>query len=195
MWKTYLEVQIAHENDCLWRHKYDAEWMIKIDVDEYIQPMDPNRTKISDYLTDPLFHDLAGIRISNWFFGRPKRIQPEGDGVIQRNKWAAKEPTLQQTGHDKNIVRPSNVHYYKIHNVKLGGEMISMDPYTELRMVHYRGDNKRALHFQLPKLHERDFSMMQILREVWKSNNITDPVDERRQRLLTQRAGVENATL
>ena len=65
--KTYLEVQIAHENDCIWRHKYDVEWMIKIDVDEYIQPMDPKRPLLTDYLKDPSYKRLSAIRMSNWF--------------------------------------------------------------------------------------------------------------------------------
>ena len=174
-WKTYLETQIAHEMDCIWRHKYDVEWMIKIDVDEYVQPMDPNRSKITDYLHEPIFHDLAGLRICNWFFGRPERIGPGGVEVIQRNKWAAKEPSLQQTGHDKNILRPINVYFFKIHNVKKGGNTISMDPYTELRLVHYRSENKRTIHFEMPPVVRRDYSMMKILKDMWEANNITEP--------------------
>lgn len=182
LWKTYLEVQIAHENDCMWRHKYDVEWMIKIDVDEYVQPMNPNKTQIPDYLHDPMYENLAGVRLENWFFGRPKRIGPKGTEVIQRNVWSAKEPTLQQTGHDKNILRPMNVHYFKIHNVKLGGDMISLNPYTELRMVHYRSDNKRALHFELPDFVFRDFRMMQILK---KARGQWDQAEEERSQNIT----------
>ncbi|XP_072049312.1 uncharacterized protein [Amphiura filiformis] len=160
--KTYLEVQIAHENDCIWRHKHDVDWMIKIDVDEYVQPMDPKRTKIPDYLRDPWFRHLSAIRMSNWFFGHPKSIKPKGPTIIHRNMWRSKEPTMQNTGHDKNILRPINVHYFKIHNVKMGSDTLSADPYDELRLVHYRGDNPRALHFELPQFTERDSSMLTL---------------------------------
>ena len=160
--KTYLEVQIAHENDCIWRHKHDVKWMIKIDVDEYVQPMDENRRLISDYLRDPRLEELSAIRMSNWFFGHPRSIKPKGPTIVQRNMWRSKEPTMQNTGHDKNILRPLNVHYFKIHNVKLGGETLSADPFEELRLVHYRGDNPRALHFELPPFTERDSSMLTL---------------------------------
>ncbi|XP_038064870.1 uncharacterized protein LOC119735236 [Patiria miniata] len=160
--KTYLEVQIAHENDCIWRHKHDVDWMIKIDVDEYIQPMDARRPRIPEYLNDSLYDSVAAVRIQNWFFGHPPRIAPRGDSVIERNRWRAEKHTLQNTGHDKNILRPINVHYYKIHSVKLGGDVISADPYTEMRLVHYRTDNQRARHFDLPKFKERDESMVRI---------------------------------
>ena len=160
--KTYLEVQIAHENDCIWRHKYDVEWMIKIDVDEYIQPMDPKRPLLTDYLKDPSYKRLSAIRMSNWFFGHPKSIRPKGPTIIHRNMWRSKEPTMQNTGHDKNILRPINVHYFKIHNVKMGSDTISADPYDELRLVHYRGDNPRSLHFELPQFTERDSSMLSL---------------------------------
>ncbi|XP_071807060.1 uncharacterized protein [Asterias amurensis] len=161
-YKTYLEVQIAHENDCIWRHKHDVDWMMKIDVDEYIQPMDAKRPLITDYLQDETLQNLAGLRIQNWFFGHPEYITPIGDSAITRNLWRSKEPTLQNTGHDKNILRPINVHYFKIHNVKLGGNVISADPYTELRMVHYRVDNPRAIRFALPDFNVRDKSMLRL---------------------------------
>ncbi|XP_038066274.1 uncharacterized protein LOC119736304 [Patiria miniata] len=162
-YKTYLEVQIAHENDCIWRHKHDVDWMIKIDVDEYIQPMDANRTHvITDYLSESIFDHVAAVRIQNWFFGHPPRIAPRGDSVIERNRWRSKLPTLQNTGHDKNILRPINVHYFKIHSVKLGGDVISADPHTELRLVHYRSDNLRARRFSLPDFSVKDESMVKL---------------------------------
>ncbi|XP_022101324.1 uncharacterized protein LOC110984963 [Acanthaster planci] len=162
-YKTYLEVQIAHENDCIWRHKHDVDWMIKIDVDEYIQPMDVNRTHfITDYLNESMFDHVGAVRVQNWFFGRPLNIAPRGESVIERNRWRSKVPTLQNTGHDKNILRPINVHYFKIHNVKLGADVISADPHTELRLVHYRTDNQRARRFSLPKFSVRDESMVEL---------------------------------
>ncbi|XP_033110057.1 uncharacterized protein LOC117111254 [Anneissia japonica] len=177
--KTYLEIQIAHENDCLWRHRHDALWMIKTDVDEYIQPMDPSRPKIVDYLTDPKLYSLGGLRIQNWFFGRPpKLLNPEGN-IIQRNVWRSKKPSLQNIGHDKNILRPMNVHYFKIHAIKLGGELKSLNPFKEMRLVHYRGDNPRSRHFKLPKFIVKDTSMVQLWYSVLQNEFSDNPYQGR----------------
>ncbi|XP_022101354.1 uncharacterized protein LOC110984988 [Acanthaster planci] len=173
-YKTYLEVQIAHENDCIWRHKYDVDWMIKIDVDEYIQPMDAQRPRITDYLQDELLKSLGALRVQNWFFGHPRHITPRGNSTITRNLWRSEKPTHQNTGHDKNILRPINVHYFKIHNVKLGGDIMSADPYKELRMVHFRVDNPRALRFELPDFNVRDKSMLR-LRDLVRASKSRSP--------------------
>ncbi|XP_022098454.1 uncharacterized protein LOC110983478 [Acanthaster planci] len=167
--KSYLEVQIAHENDCLWRHRYDTHWMIKIDVDEYIQPMNPSMPKITDYLRDPHLDQFGAVRLQNWFFGRRNLTETVPGSIIERNRWRPEDPTLPNTGRDKNILRPINVHYFKIHAIKLGGEAKSIDPRTELRLVHYRGDNPRIRHFDLPDFSVLDESMVQIWRKVKQS--------------------------
>ncbi|XP_071941925.1 uncharacterized protein [Antedon mediterranea] len=163
--KTYLEIQIAHENDCLWRHRHDSLWMIKTDVDEYIQPMDPKRPKITDYLRDPKLYTLGGIRIQNWFFGRPLKSTTRNGTIIERNLWRSKLPTIPNTGH---ILRPINVHYFKIHAIKLGSGHKTLDPVSELRMVHYRGDNPRHRSFKLPPFNVKDTTMVEIWKAVLK---------------------------
>ncbi|XP_054760123.2 uncharacterized protein LOC129266307 [Lytechinus pictus] len=158
--KNYLEVQIAHENDCLWRNRHISKWMIKIDVDEYVQPMNPNKPRIPDYLSDPLYDRVGAARLQNWFFGRPNTSIPlGGQSLIQRNQWRSAEPTEPNASHDKNILRPINVHYFKIHAMKLGGSAVTLDPWRELRLVHYRGDNPRKLNFKLPDFSVQDSSM------------------------------------
>ena len=151
-WKTYLEVQIAHENDCMWRHRHDSFWMIKVDVDEFIQPMNQSKPRIVDYLSNPAFSRLAGLRLRNWFFARPSNAtaaEKNAPNVFERNIWRQPEPTLENRGRDKSIARPINIHHYKIHGVKLGGDTFSIDPYTEMRLVHYRTDNPRHPHFRI----------------------------------------------
>ncbi|XP_033641056.1 uncharacterized protein LOC117301365 [Asterias rubens] len=167
--KSYLEVQIAHENDCLWRHRYDTHWMMKIDVDEYVQPMNPANPKIPNFLRDPRLNKLGAIRLQNWFFGRPNTSEVLEGSIMERNRWRPSEPTLQNTGRDKNILRPINVHYFKIHAIKLGGETKSINPETEMRLVHYRGDNPRVRHFDLPEFDVLDESMVNIWKQIKKA--------------------------
>ncbi|XP_071806474.1 uncharacterized protein [Asterias amurensis] len=178
--KTYLEVQIAHENDCVWRYKHNVHWMVKIDVDEYVQPMNEEKPYITDYINSTIFNNVASVRIQNWFFGHPPNFTHDSDSIIERNCWRSEQPTLQNTGHDKNILRPINVHYFKIHSVKLGGDVISADPYTELRLVHYREDNPRARHFSLPTFSERDDSMVRIRNEslLWRESRLSSSETE-----------------
>ncbi|XP_071800474.1 beta-1,4-galactosyltransferase galt-1-like [Asterias amurensis] len=147
--KTYLEVQIAHENDCLWRNRHRSEWMIKIDVDEFLQPMDPSMNLISDVIRrySPVGARIGSLRIQNWFFchGRKqpkKRNMNQHESVFERNQYSSRKPTPVNMGRDKAVVRPTNVHFFKIHGVKLGGDTITLCPRTEMRMVHYRGDNR-----------------------------------------------------
>ncbi|XP_072047553.1 beta-1,4-galactosyltransferase galt-1-like [Amphiura filiformis] len=168
--KTYLEVQVASENDCMWRYKHKTQWMIKIDVDEFLQPMDPNRTKITDYLTDDKlnFRTLGSVRIQNWFFCRHKQVNYAAlkplhsqRSVFERNLVRNAKPSAINRGRDKAIARPGNIHYYKIHGVKLGGDTISLSPTTEMRLVHYRGDNPRHAGFCSGK-NVADFSMIRL---------------------------------
>ncbi|XP_071508624.1 beta-1,4-galactosyltransferase galt-1-like [Diadema antillarum] len=167
--KIYLEVQIAHENDCLWRNRHTSKWMLKIDVDEYVQPMNASKPFIGDYLRDPLYDRVGAVRLQNWFFGRPNLSEPQGGkSLVQRNPWRAREPTEPNASHDKNILRPINVHYFKIHAMKLGGTAVTIDPWTELRMVHYRGDNPRRRNFRLPKFNVLDTSMVDMMDKIAK---------------------------
>ncbi|XP_022094859.1 beta-1,4-galactosyltransferase galt-1-like [Acanthaster planci] len=162
--KTYLEVQIAHENDCLWRHRHNTKWVLKVDVDEFVQPMDPNRTRITDYLSSPRLASMATIRMRNWFFGRPlnaKRKVVAARTVFERNPWRVPSATPENRGRDKCIIRPVNVHYFKIHGVKIGGDTLTLDPETEFRLVHYRKDNPRHRGFRMRNL-VKDTSMVNL---------------------------------
>ncbi|XP_063959670.1 uncharacterized protein LOC129266779 [Lytechinus pictus] len=170
--KTYLEVQIAHENDCLWRNRYRTKWMIKIDVDEFVQPMNESKRKITDYLEGPNFETMGAARLQNWFFGRhsaDNSAMATNGSIIERNIWRPSYPSPQNCGRDKNIIQPKHVHYFKIHAIKVGGEAISLNPYSELRLVHYRQDNSRVRHFDLPPFTHQDYSMVKLIREARKA--------------------------
>lgn len=154
--KTYLEVQIAHENDCLWRHRHDTEWILKIDVDEFMQPMLGTETRLVDALHNyerSLPPSIAVIRVRNWFFGRPREGVPRkiatAGSVIERNPWRTPEPTGEGRGREKCFIRPQKVHYFKIHTMKLGGESLTVDPSSEIRLVHYRTENPRHRNFRI----------------------------------------------
>ena len=183
--KTYLEVQIAHENDCVWRHKHNVDWMIKVDVDEFVQPMDPYKPRIPDYLSDPWLRNISSVRLDNWFFGRPP-FKPNTtraynkSSIFERNQYRPRRPMPQNIGRDKNILQLKNVHFFKIHGVKLGGPSKSADPYHELRVVHYRMDNPRYRSFDLPDFNTKDRSMVHL----WKNakNHWNEIVNGRRYR-------------
>ncbi|KAJ8027022.1 hypothetical protein HOLleu_32036 [Holothuria leucospilota] len=169
--KTYLETQIASENDCLWRHRHDATWMIKTDVDEFLQPMSKTLPRwLPAYLNQSFLSNLAGVRLQNWFFcqfdkklnRRARRLDGgQGDTVFHRNLYRARDATPINKGRDKSIVRPDRVHYFKIHAIKWGGDILSFDPNTEIRMVHYRGDNPRHPSF-CPKVVVKDSGMLDL---------------------------------
>ncbi|XP_038059548.1 beta-1,4-galactosyltransferase galt-1-like, partial [Patiria miniata] len=173
--KTYLEVQIAHENDCLWRLRHNTEWVLKVDVDEFVQPMDPNRTRITDYLTDPRLKSLATIKLRNWFFGRPPNSKKKivaARTVFERNPWRVPDATPENRGRDKCIVRPINVHYFKIHGVKIGGDTLTLDPEDDLRLVHYRKDNPRHRGFRMRQL-VKDASMIEIWKKMTSGRDVS----------------------
>ena len=162
--KTYLEVQIAHENDCMWRNRYRAKWMMKIDVDEFVQPMNKSRPRIIDYLQEPRFDRIGAARLQNWFFGRSfNSTSPTNGSIVERNVRRAEYPTPENSGRDKNIVQPKYAHYFKIHAIKVGAETISLNPYRELRLVHYRQDNHRVRYFDFPPLKTQDLSMLRLI--------------------------------
>lgn len=170
--KTYLETQIASENDCIWRHKHDVEWMIKIDVDEFLQPMDPNRHLLPNYLNES-FSSLGSLKLQNWFFCPPPRNSSDyrvdtlkAKTIFERNTYRSYEPTELNRGRDKTIVRPDNVHYFKIHIVKWGAPSVTLSPNSEIRMVHYRGDNPLHRGF-CPKRLVKDTSML----DLWRTFN------------------------
>ncbi|XP_022081939.1 uncharacterized protein LOC110974529 [Acanthaster planci] len=170
--KTYLEVQIAHENDCLWRNRHWADWMIKIDVDEFLQPMDPSVPLITDILRkyNEFMKSIGSLRVQNWFFCRgwnqtriSNQTQHHHESVFERNQFRSRKPTPVNTGRDKAVVRPINVHFFKIHGVKLGGDTITLSPQTEMRMVHYRGDNRLHSGFRCSdKQPTKDSSMCRL---------------------------------
>ncbi|XP_072035967.1 uncharacterized protein [Amphiura filiformis] len=177
--KTYLEVQVASENDCMWRHKHISHWMMKIDVDEFLQPLDPNRPTIPDYLKDrnlDLDH-LGSVRIQNWFFCRHTvkyglQQLMNTRSVFERNLIRHAEPVPINRGRDKAIARPANVHLYKIHGVKLGGDTLTLSPTSEMRMVHYRGDNPLHHGFCSGRQYA-DFSMIRLWYKL-NGGNVTD---------------------
>ena len=197
--KTYLEVQVASENDCMWRHKHTSQWMIKIDVDEFLQPLDPRRPTIPDYLKDKDLNleQLGSVRVQNWFFCRHTVINyglkslRKTRSVFERNLIRHAEPTPINRGRDKAIARPANVHLYKIHGVKLGGDTVTLSPTTEMRMVHYRGDNPLHVGFCLGKQFA-DFSMIRL----WYQLNRADltKLDKHLDKILTimKRVGIHD---
>ena len=180
--KTYLEVQIASENDCMWRNRHTSHWIIKIDVDEFLQPMDPTRPKIPQYLRDRRFQidKLGSLRIQNWFFcphdnkaaarAHLRSLKPRSWSVFERNFLREREPTLVNRGRDKAIIRPNNIHYYKIHGIKLGGDTLTLSPTTELRLVHYRGDSRRHIGFCPSHRLVFDVSMITLWYQLHRAN-------------------------
>ncbi|XP_038078007.1 uncharacterized protein LOC119745601 [Patiria miniata] len=179
--KTYLEVQIAHENDCLWRNRYRTDWMIKIDVDEFLQPMDSSMPSIPDVLRKytVVMDSIGSLRIQNWFFcrGWNQTRRHHHESVFERNQYRRREPTPVNMGRDKAVVRPTNVHFFKIHGVKLGGDTITLSPLTEIRMVHYRGDNKLHSGFRCSdKRPVKDSSMCRLWAKIKEfSLNVKEP--------------------
>ncbi|XP_071492805.1 uncharacterized protein [Diadema antillarum] len=170
--KTYLEAQIAHENDCLWRHRHDVNWLLKIDVDEFMQPMYEKEIKLVDIVRrfeKEIPPSIAVIRVRNWFFSRPmtnvSRKITTAPSVIGRNPWRSPEPTGEGRGREKCFIRPNMVHYFKIHAVKLGGESLTLNPYTEIRLVHYRSENPRHRNFHIHKF-IYDSSMVDLWRSI-----------------------------
>ncbi len=198
--KTYLEVQVASENDCMWRFKHTSQWMIKIDVDEFLQPLDPNRPTIPDYIKHPNldFNQLGSVRIQNWFFCRHTEINYglksllSIRSVFERNLIRHAEPVPVNRGRDKAIARPANVHLYKIHGVKLGGNTMTLSPYSEMRMVHYRGDNPRHPGFCLGKQYA-DFSMIRLWYRLNDGNMTELEMHLGKMLTLMKRLGVKDA--
>lgn len=173
--KTYLEVQIAHENDCLWRHRHDTKWVIKVDVDEFMQPMDPKTPRIIDFINNfgTIPDTVAALRVRNWFFSKlPSNVSRDilySGTVIERNPWRSPFPTEENRGRDKCLVLPQRVHYFKIHGVKIGGDTVTLNPATEMRLVHYRSENPMHRNFRIHQF-VRDDSMRNIWEKIifWK---------------------------
>ncbi|XP_033120996.1 beta-1,4-galactosyltransferase galt-1-like [Anneissia japonica] len=165
-WKNFTEVQIPQENDCIWRNKHKSKWVLSIDVDEFIQPMDPDKPYIKDYIKNFNFTNIGCFKIHNWYFGS-RFYKSNSTSVIEHNRWRIKSPTLINIGHDKCIIQPENVHYFKTHQIKLGGDTLTLDPYKELRLVHYRASNPR--HKRGPKYFQLNYNVKDLsMLKIWK---------------------------
>lgn len=74
--------QIPAYNDCLDRHRYDAEWIAFIDADEFLHPL--GEKSIPDILRGLRQREerMAGLGVNWRLFGSNGRLEPAPEGVL-----------------------------------------------------------------------------------------------------------------
>ena len=87
---------------------------------------------------------IGALHIKNWYFSANTNatLQQERENTVGNSSklalWVTRAPSHTPSGYEKSLVRPQNVHYYSVHMVTLGGQMVRVNPDQDLRLVHYK---------------------------------------------------------
>jgi hypothetical protein len=89
--------QLSGINDCVLRHAADADWIVALDVDEFLFPPQAaiDSVKVSDLLAESRFADVGAVRIAWLQFS--DSVEPEQEAatlVTARYVWRAESPYL-----------------------------------------------------------------------------------------------------
>lgn len=130
--------QRGQMHHCLYKYGQLSTWMLFIDVDEYVYPVDPKQTSLLPLLEKyEQSHEVAALQFKMIWFGNSghKKI-PEGL-VIENYTHRATE--VVQQGREKCCVKPDKVALLFIHDVKQyfeGSVKITVPP-EQYRINHY----------------------------------------------------------
>lgn len=134
----FSRMQSVQINDCLWRFRHLHDWLVFMDVDEFLQPV--GNISSNNFVNYLRFlesrEDIGGLCVHNVFFGLgPSQKYNPDSLVIEQATYRQENVT---TTRPKTITRPTKVYYMWIHVPSVGKKCIYADPEKEFRLVHYK---------------------------------------------------------
>lgn len=147
--QTHKYTERAQIHDCLVQaRRFNLDWILLSDVDEYLTVLDTNTTlpqMLQPHQTDDT---VGGVSATNVLFGASPAQQHDPN-----HSWDYRRPRLlirdfqhrraepsRPDHRSKVLVRPHQVQYMHVHKIIVGNATIHKDPFTELRLSHYRKD-------------------------------------------------------
>ena len=130
--------QEAQINSCVYRYRGLTRWAAFLDIDEFLQPLAPGDTVRAVVARNDAAAAAAAaaLRVASlWFF------HCEGcnvtDDPLQTRKFTFRSRDASWP-RSKLIVRPERVAMQFVHTIADREAMVALDPYTELRLNHYK---------------------------------------------------------
>ena len=118
-----------------------------LDIDEYIQVMQPQKKQLRQILTDfqhnPNMSLYGGIAATNFFFGAKGRKGglPKSPILVEEYTWRAPNEDIER---QKCIVRPTKIDLYAVHKSFTQKMYIA----EEIRLSHYKKPQNGVYHSQ-----------------------------------------------
>jgi hypothetical protein len=134
----FSRMQSVQINDCLWRFRHFHDWLVFMDVDEFLQPLgNLSFTNFANYLTSmESREDMGGLCVHNVFFGMTASQQYNPELLVMEQATYREENATRTR--PKTIARPNKVYYMWVHVPSIGSKCIYPDPEKEVRLVHYK---------------------------------------------------------
>lgn len=158
-WRYCQRGQMHH---CLYKYGQHSTWMLFIDVDEFVYPLDPGQMSLlpllEHYEADPTVAALQFKMI--WFGDSEHEALPDGL-VIENYVRRAREPL--DVGREKCVVKPALTELMFIHDVKrlAPGSRVEVISPSEYRLNHYFATSSKRRHVRRPEFNEVIDSGMQ----------------------------------
>ncbi|GJQ11162.1 hypothetical protein GpartN1_g2953.t1 [Galdieria partita] len=161
----FSRMQSVQINDCLWRFRHLHDWLVFMDVDEFLQPM--GNVSLKGFVNYLRFmeskEDIGGLCVHNVFFGMAPSHKYNPDSLVIEQAVYRQENVT--TTRPKTIARPTNVYYMWVHVPSIGRKCIYPDPDKEVRLVHYKNVDTKPPKWY-PEMKVLDNSMQCIASKV-----------------------------
>jgi len=170
--RTSFLYQQAQQNACLLRARGRSHWVALHDVDEFLYASKPWMSvgHLMRSLTEGGGDSEVGaVEIKNWFYGLPADTEPissQSRLVMARCTKRDQHPVV--SGREKLVVRPQNVRYVSVHMVTLGQATHTLDPESEMRLVHYKDVEHRQYNVTDTSMREWAEPVQAVLDRVMK---------------------------
>lgn len=142
-WRFCQRGQMHHS---LYKYGDRTEWMLFIDVDEFIFPVEGGKSLVpllEEYKNNP---DVAGLQFKMIWFGN-SGFQTVPDGLVIEN-YIHRAPSVLEIGREKCMVKPSLTELLFIHDVKSlsTGTTVVQVPPDQYRINHYYATSSKRQH-------------------------------------------------
>ena len=149
-WRYCQRGQMHH---CLYKYGGRTDWLLFVDVDEFIYPLDATQFSLM-HLLEHMATDMsvAALQFKMMWFGDSGHERFPGGLVLEQ--YMRRDQETLAAGREKCIVRPKLTELMLIHAVKRsssGARMHVVDP-AEYRLNHYFATSAKRAHVRRPEL-------------------------------------------
>ena len=131
-----FETQQMMESHCIWRYKGRAHWVLRDDIDEFVQPLGALST-VREAVQAIGSDEIGAIQIRQVFWGPGVGEHTRLDSVAVWNMtWREGGPL--KRGREKLIVNTRTSSYMSAHVITTGKRMKVASDTTQLRLNHFR---------------------------------------------------------